>query len=97
LVKHVLFNSHGKLSTIKSQLKSLQNRFDLDSTIECHGVYFSSKTDMVAWFAKNELTIRVFCDALVANQTEATNAMVEAQQKISVTRTLKPRSLLHSV
>jgi hypothetical protein len=48
-VKHVLFNPQGKLSAIKSQLKSLQNRFDLDGAIECHGVYFSSKTDMAAW------------------------------------------------
>jgi hypothetical protein len=96
-VKHVLFNPQGELSAIKSQLKSLQNCFDSDGAIECHGVYFSSKTDMAAWFAKNGLTIGVFCDAvallhtiqaLVVHQAEATKAM-EAQQKVSMTTDLE--------
>jgi hypothetical protein len=42
-VEHALFNPQGELSAIKSQLKSLQNRFDSDG--ECHRVYFSSKTE----------------------------------------------------
>jgi hypothetical protein len=97
-VKHVLFNPQGELSAIKSQLKSLQNRFDSsDGAIKCHEVYFSSKTDMAAWFAKNGLTIGVFCDAVallhtiqapVAHQAEATKAM-EAQQKVYMTMDLE--------
>jgi hypothetical protein len=96
-VEHVLFNPQGDLSAIKSQLKSLQHRFDSDGAIECHGVYFSSKTDMAAWFAKNGLTIGIFCDAVallhtiqapVIHQAEATKAM-EAQQKVSMTTDLE--------
>lgn len=97
LVEHALFNPQGKLSGIKAQLKSLQHRFDSDGTIECHGVCFSSKTDMAAWFAKNGLTIGVFCNAVallhtiqvpVVHQSEATKAM-EAQQKVSMTTDLE--------
>jgi hypothetical protein len=96
-VEHVLFNPQGELSAIKSQLKSLQKRFDSDGAIKYHGVYFSSKTDMAAWFAKNGLAIGVFCDAVallhtiqapVVHQAEATKAR-EAQQKVSMTMDLE--------
>jgi hypothetical protein len=96
-VEHALFNPQGELSAIKSQLKSLQTRFDSDGAIECHGVYFASKMEMAAWFEKNGLTIGVFCDAVallhtiqtpVIHQAEATKAM-EAQQKVSMTTDLE--------
>jgi hypothetical protein len=95
LVEHALFNPQGKLSTIKSQRKSLQNRFDSDG--KCHGVYFSSKMEMAAWFEKNGLKLGVFCDAVallhtiqapVAYQVEATKVM-KAQKKVSMTTDLK--------
>jgi hypothetical protein len=65
----------------------LPNRFNSDGAIKCHGVYFSSNTDLAAWFAKNGLTIGVFCNAVallhtiqapVVHQAEATKVM-EAQ------------------
>ena len=96
-VEHALFNPQGELGAIKAQLKSLQNRFDSDGAIECHGVYFASKTELAAWFEKNGLSIGVFCDAVallhtiqapVVHQAEATNAM-EAQQKVSISTDLE--------
>jgi len=96
-VEHALFNPQGELGAIKSQLKSLQTRFDSDGAIECHGVYFASKMEMASWFEKNGLTIGVFCDAVtllhtiqapVIHQAEATKAM-EAQQKVSMTTDLE--------
>jgi hypothetical protein len=96
-VEHALFNPQGELGAIKSQLKSLQNRFDSDGAIECHGVYFSSKMEMASWFEKTGLTIGVFCDAVallhtiqapVIHQAEATKTM-EAQQKVSMATDLE--------
>ena len=96
-VEHALFNPQGELGAIKAQLKSLQNRFDSDGAIECHGVYFASKTELAAWFEKNGLSIGVFCDAVallhtiqapVVHQAEATKAM-EAQQKVSISTDLE--------
>jgi hypothetical protein len=96
-VEHALFNPQGEVSAIKAQLKAMQHRFDSDGAIECHGVYFSSKTDIAAWFSRNNLTIGVFCDAVallhtiqapVIHQAEATKAM-EAQQKVSMATDLE--------
>jgi hypothetical protein len=47
-IEHALFNPQGKLSALQTQVKSLQNRFDLEGSIECHGVHFASKTEMAA-------------------------------------------------
>ena len=96
-VEHALFNPQGELSAVKSQLKALQSRFDSEGAIECHGVYFSSKTELAAWFERNGLSIGVFCDAVallhtiqapVVHQAEASKAM-EAQQKISLSTDLE--------
>jgi hypothetical protein len=96
-VEHALFSPQGELSTLRSQIKSLQMRFDSEGAIECHGVHFASKNDMAAWFQKRGLTIGVFCDAVgllhtiqapVVHQAEATKTM-ESQQKVSMSTDLE--------
>ena len=96
-VEHSLFNPQGDLGVLKAQIKALQTRFDSEGSIECHGVHFSSKTEMAAWFEKNGLTIGIFCDAVgllhtiqspVINQAEATKTM-ESQRKVSMTTDLE--------
>lgn len=91
-VEHSLFSPHGDVAELKTQVKALQQRFDSEGSIECHGVHFSSKVEMAAWFEKNGLTIGVFADAVallhtiqapVVHQAEATKTM-EAQQKVSM-------------
>jgi hypothetical protein len=85
------------LGALQAQVKALQNHFDSDGSIECHGVHFASKTEMAAWFEKNGLTIGIFCDAVgllhtiqapVVHQAKATKSM-EAQQKVSMTTYLE--------
>jgi hypothetical protein len=96
-VEHALFNPQGELSALRSQIKSLQTRFDSDGAIECHGVHFASKNEMAAWFKKRGLTIGIFCDAVglmhtiqapVVHQAEATKTM-ESQQKVSMNTDLE--------
>jgi hypothetical protein len=88
-VQHALFNPQGELGVLRSQIKSLQTRFDSEGAIECHGVHFGSK--------KNGLTIGIFCDAVgllhmiqapVVHQAEATKTM-ESQQKVSMSTDLE--------
>jgi hypothetical protein len=96
-VQHALFNPQGELGALRSQIKSLQTRFDSEGAIECHGVHFGSKTEMASWFEKNGLTIGIFCDAVgllhtiqapVVHQAEATKTM-ESQQKVSISTDLE--------
>jgi hypothetical protein len=55
-VERSLFNPQGDFATLKLEVKSLQAHFDSEGSIECHGVHFSSKTEMASWwFEKNRL------------------------------------------
>jgi hypothetical protein len=96
-VQHALFNPQGELGVLRSQIKSLQTRFNSEGAIKCHGVHFGSKTEMASWFEKNGLTIGIFCDAVgllhtiqapVVHQAEATKTM-ESQQKVSMSTDLE--------
>jgi hypothetical protein len=96
-VERSLFNPQGDFAALKLEVKSLKARFDSEGSIECHGVHFSSKTEMASWFEKNGLTIGIFCDAVgllhtiqapVIHQAEATKTM-ESQQKVSMTTDLE--------
>jgi hypothetical protein len=96
-VERSLFNPQGDLGPLKAQVKALQARFDSEGSIECHGVHFSSKTEMAVWFEKNGLTIGIFCNAVgllhtiqapIIHQAEATKTM-ESQQKVSMTTDLE--------
>jgi len=57
-----LTHPNGFVNQMNAQMEGLMDRLDGDGAIECHGVRFASKHDLINWFKSKNLTIAMFMD-----------------------------------
>ena len=86
---HEVFDSQGSFPLLKLQFTQLRDRLESGGGIDCHGIRFSSKRELISWYNARELKIVNFVDALammhsirnpVVHQDEASKQR-EAQVK----------------
>lgn len=88
-LNHEVFDSQGSFPLLKVQFTQMKDRLESGGGIDCHGVRFASKRELISWFQSRELSIAIFVDALamlhsirspVVHQDEASKQR-EAQGK----------------
>jgi hypothetical protein len=63
--KEALFGRTGELQALREQFVTFRDRMESGGGIECHGVKFGSKNELLAWFDnQNILHPAIFLDAL---------------------------------
>jgi hypothetical protein len=62
---HALFNNQGVVPLLRTQFTAFRERLESGGGIECHGVKFSSKKQLLSWYeAQNLAHPAIFLDAL---------------------------------
>jgi hypothetical protein len=62
---HALFNNQGAVPLLRTQFTAFRERLESGGGIECHGVKFSSKKQLLSWYeAQNLSHPAIFLDAL---------------------------------
>jgi hypothetical protein len=62
---HALFNNQGVVPLLRTQFTAFRERLESGGGIECHGVKFASKKQLLSWYeAQNLAHPAIFLDAL---------------------------------
>jgi hypothetical protein len=62
---HALFNNQGVVPLLKTQFTAFRERLESGGGVECHGVKFASKKQLLSWYAAQNLDHpAIFLDAL---------------------------------
>jgi hypothetical protein len=92
-----VFGAQGPFSNLKLQFSQFKDKIESGGGLECHGVSFSSKRELISWFNEKEPPVEIFLDGLaylhaikppVVHQDEASRQR-ESQLKTSMTNYLQ--------
>jgi hypothetical protein len=62
---HALFNNQGVVPLLKTQFTAFRERLESGGGVECHGVKFASKKQLLSWYSAQNLDHpAIFLDAL---------------------------------
>lgn len=94
---HDMYSPQGTFMAFKLQFTDFREKLESGGGIECHGVHFSSKREMLSWFENKEARAEYFLDALaylhairapVVHQDDASKQR-ESQAKIGLKSVLE--------
>lgn len=94
---HDVYSPQGAFMALKLQFTDFREKLESGGGIECHGIHFSSKREMLSWFDNKSAKAEFFLDALaylhairapVVHQDDASKQR-ESQEKIGVKSVLE--------
>jgi hypothetical protein len=96
---HALFNNQGVVPLLRTQFTAFRERLESGGGIECHGVKFASKKQLLSWYeAQNLAHPAIFLDALaIMHGIRATyKDPLDALKEVEIQGRVKYQSTLES-